>query len=434
MCILSLHSDNLNFGQLISIPVDSPMQVKSMRKGFVFGFYPKGSRDTYIVYFADSDIDPSYKSMDQNFEHLNTLKYSSPVFVINVITDIFGNALKLSNIDTNGTNSELFVNMVNITNNTFEIINRIEKFYQDFTVDKKEVASNSYQMTISTNKPLSALLNFCIIYFCLISSLNNDEFDSSGNTLNKMLDAINNTETPYYVRHIISARVLKNQKLFDKFKGSIETSNIRLNYGNIDTQRKEFIQNEVPFDKPIIDIGCGDGFLAIPFAQILSIRCTDPRYFAIDIDENSLITLNKKAKDTNLTNILTFTNHKDLIYDVDKTKKFTIIISNVIEYMVKDEVISLIVDILLNLNFDKLIITTPNKDFNKHYGLNKVDSRDTGHKWQINKDLFSKFINEVFDKEPNQYINKADYRIRFVDIGDVVDNVSSMTGVIMSRK
>ena len=419
MCIIILNSSNPQFSFIIRKNPASGLQLKSIRKGTAFGYYKKDSNQEFVIYFKDGDGEMSYKeSTDQEFEYLNNLQYTSPIFVLNAVSDFFNTVCqKQADDDVEGESNVLFVNLAHIQNKAFNVVEKLEPFFTDVQISIERKVANNYQITIKTKKSLYYLLNFVVVYFGIISWINQNDMDMSDNLIEKLLKCANNIDAEYYTRYIFASRILVTPKNFRKFKPLIEKPNMKLFYGNTALQRRNYIEDRLKFDKPIIDIGCGEGFYAIAFAKKL-----DPslKYIAIDTDASCLELVNKKIAKKEITNITTMNSHTDLpradptVYDV--------IISEVVEHMDREKSQEIIRFILDHIKFGKIIITTPNSEFNKFYRL-EGKFRHDDHKWEYTRNEFKTYMEET--------VNGHKVDVQYVDIGDQVDGLTVSQGAII---
>ena len=54
MCLLKIKSTNPNFSFIIYKNPKTGMQIKSIRQGFGYGFFPNDSENKYIIFFYHS--------------------------------------------------------------------------------------------------------------------------------------------------------------------------------------------------------------------------------------------------------------------------------------------------------------------------------------------------------------------------------------------
>ena len=74
-------------------------------------------------------------------------------------------------------------------------------------------------------------------------------------------------------------------------------------------------------------------------------------------------------------------------------------------------------------SFNKLLITLPNKNFNKNYLLD-YEFRHDDHHWEPTAEESFKFIKEIFN----------DFNIQQIKAGDIVDNESVSTLYLIEHK
>lgn len=421
MCLLTLESSNPQFSYIINKNPASGMSVRDMRSGRAFGYFNENNLSQYVIYFNDADNKISYKLYAaQEFEYLNHLKYTSPIFVLNAIHEFFNdNHKKKNDDDTDGFVNSLCVLSVHIQQLTFNTIKKLDSFFSDFTIDCEKKITNTFKVTISTKKSIKHLINFAIMYFGIISCMNENDLDLTDSGIERIITAINQLAAPYYVRYIFASRVMGVQRNFKKFKNILQAPNTKMCFGNTAMQRRDHIQSLILFDKPIIDIGCGDGFYAIPFAQKLKGLI----YHAVDIDNDCLISIIKKAKKNGITNIATFKSHNELAL-LDKSKSYDIIISEVVEHMEEKESADIIKFVLDNIPFNKIIITTPNYEFNKHYQIEGF--RHFDHKWEYTRPQFESYMRKILENYK--------FGVTFIGMGDTVDGSPVTQGVVITQR
>ena len=83
----------------------------------------------------------------------------------------------------------------------------------------------------------------------------------------------------------------------------------------------------------------------------------------------------------------------------------------------------LIRSICRDINFETLVITTPNQEFNKFYELGE-ELRHDDHKWEFGKEKFRNWIFGMLENE----------KVSYVEIGDSVDGIYTTQGIIIKRE
>jgi hypothetical protein len=86
----------------------------------------------------------------------------------------------------------------------------------------------------------------------------------------------------------------------------------------------------------------------------------------------------------------------------------------------------LIQTVLSELEFNKIIITTPNYDFNKHYKMD-TEYRHEDHKWELTKEKFREYLEDILKT------CETKLKVTYIDIGDQVDGDSVSQGAIITK-
>jgi 2-polyprenyl-3-methyl-5-hydroxy-6-metoxy-1,4-benzoquinol methylase len=167
-----------------------------------------------------------------------------------------------------------------------------------------------------------------------------------------------------------------------------------------------------------LDVGCGEGFYAIPFAGKI-----EGSYYAIDINEELLEKVKRKAEAKELDNLVTL-GSVDQFLESYNGEQVDVILTEVIEHMSQDEAKQLIHQICAHVDFDNFIITTPNADFNRYYELD--DFRHDDHKWEMGEEAFQQWMRDV--------IRETKLHAEFVAVGDGVNNMKTTQGVILKKR
>jgi small RNA 2'-O-methyltransferase len=422
MAILQLTSKSPDFGYIIKKNPNSGMQLRPIRKGMAFGWYSENGTN-YNIYFKDGDNVVSFG--DGEFEYLNKSKYNSSMFVLNAISDFFSSTVKEQiDIDINS-EKQITINMVHIKN--IIQLKHFEKYFIDYKLEYELYADKSYKLIIKTNQSWYLFFNYINLLMILVTLTSGEDYVNLDSTnIDKYMNAIERLDPPFFIRYIFSRYMLKNKKDFNQYKNKLEKTsyyeNINMAFGDTAMQRKNVIERLIDFDKPIVDIGCGEGFYAIPFSQ----KIEKFNYHAIDIDENLLRVVNNKATKKEIKNINTykgigeFFNKNDNLSD----NKVDIILTEVIEHMPQENSIELLNTIFENIDFTKMIVTVPNKDFNQFYLIEEDQFRHYDHKWEPMEYEFHKFMKDIIPEK---------FKYEFIKIGDMVNDIHTSIGCVITK-
>ncbi|MGZ7444095.1 class I SAM-dependent methyltransferase [Paenibacillus sp. TH7-28] len=419
MAIIQVRSTNPQFSFLIKKNPHSGMLLRSIRKGMAYGWYT--GEHTFNVYFKDADNDISYKQHEQeNFEYLNVSRYNTPLFPLNAIGEFFSAPLKAQDTrDTEGYEHAFFINMIHIERVRY--IEFFAKHLKEFTFEITHQADKSYSLTVKTEKSLYLLLHTVSVLCLFLSMFGNEYIDISDSILDKYIKSLNVIDAPFYIRSLFVRNFLSSRDRFNRYKAELEKTDryeIQFAYGGTALQRRNYIGNALAFDKSILDVGCGEGFYAIPFAGKI-----EGTYYAVDINEELLEQVKRKAARKELDNLVTFASI-DHFLESYNGEQVDVILTEVIEHMSQDEAGRLIRQICAEVDFDRFIITTPNADFNRYYELSEF--RHDDHKWEMGEASFRQWIGEV--------LRDTELHFEFVAVGDGVDHIKTTQGVILKKK
>jgi 2-polyprenyl-3-methyl-5-hydroxy-6-metoxy-1,4-benzoquinol methylase len=207
------------------------------------------------------------------------------------------------------------------------------------------------------------------------------------------------------------------------FRPKLELPNIKLQYGNTGQQRRDYITKLIEFNKSIVDIGCGEGFYAIPFAGLLQKKKDTLKYYAIDINDDELKIVKRRSIEEGLKNIVLLSSHEQMKMHCDGV--YDVIMTEVVEHMEKEESQTIIKWVLDNIKYNRIIITTPNFDFNVHYNMD-TKFRHHDHHWELTQEQFKQYVGETL----NSY---KDIKVTFLDIGDMVDGSPCTQGIMIEK-
>ncbi|AIQ55713.1 class I SAM-dependent methyltransferase [Paenibacillus borealis] len=419
MAIVQLKSTNPQFTFLIKKNPQSGMQLRPVRKGMAYGWYSDDA--TYNVFFKDADNELSYKQNDsESFEYLNVSRYNTPLFPLNAVNEFFSTPVKTQDErDIDGYEHTFYIHMVQVER--LHYIEFFNKHLKDYTFSLQHQAHKSYSLTITTHKSLYHLLHAVGVLSLFLSIFGDEYIDISDRILDKYIHSLNVIDAPFYIRSLFARSFLTTRELFKRYKASIEQTeqvSIGLEYGGTAMQRRTFISSVLPFNKPILDIGCGEGFYAIPFAGKI-----ESTYYAVDINEELLEVVNRKAKAKQIDNIATF-GSLDHFLESYNGEQVDVILTEVVEHMSEDEAATLIRQIIGSVDFGQLIVTTPNADFNRYYELEGFRHED--HKWEMGIEAFREWFTDTIQG----LAVEAEYGM----VGDRVDEIRTTQSAIVRRK
>lgn len=448
MSLITLKSTNPDFSFVIQKrpPANTeevssdvvPMMVKKLKEGIVFGFYPIGKTDTYVVHFKDGFDEVSFKKdKEEEFEYLNISRYNSSMFLSLAMKEFFNhlenNKYSESARDIEGYEHIMTINMIYVSIPKY--LEFFKSSFPNFQIEGEVLVGHNMKIIITTKKTLHELINYVNLLSLFLIMINNDEnLYIEDAIVERYLKVMNTLNTSYYIRYLFKLKVLTTSpNLFKKNKLALEKNNkevIHFVYGDTHTQRIEAIQSRLDLNREIIDIGCGEGRYALKLAPILAKNNEELLYHAIDIDPKCLEEVQFKSKRKDIDNISYYNDFSSFVEMNSETKMaYDIICTEVIEHMTIEDAsknIKSIVRFGSLMAGSKIIFTTPNADFNKNYNLEGM--RHDDHKWEYGVSEFKTFMEGIFDKLKSENLN---FTFKHINIGDSVNDEYVTQGYVI---
>ncbi len=430
MAFFQVSSTNPEFSFAISKNPTSEMLIKRIRQGNAFGWFNIGNSQAYNIIFRDASNEVSFKDYaEQEYEYLNISRYNSSLFLCSALTEFFDSALKKdSEFDKEGFEYTINIGMMHFANVNF-IKKILTHFKNEYTIDATQIVGKNYSVTITTTKGIRKLLNFTILFSFFNAILSGEHLFIDDVLLEKYIKILNYLDAPYFVRYMVKCKLIKSQKQFERFKEALTASKlykIEMTHGDTHTQRIRFIKDYI-FNEGnnVLDIGCGEGRYVTAIAGKL--KDEGKIYIAFDTDEDAIGKTQFKINSRELTNAMLFNNIEQLFVaiktELRNGRNFDVIITEVIEHMTQEEAENLIKQFLSFPNVNSLIITTPNKDFNKYYYEEDKPRRDD-HIFEMPQEEFHQFLEKHFG-----YCDIAEHYI-----GDLVDGIAPTLCAILKKK
>lgn len=437
MALVEIRSTNPEFSYVIAKNPATGMLVKENRQGFGYGYFVKDDPSRYMVYFRDSDTEVSYKSHpNETFEFVNTTRYASAMWPINAIGDFLGTAFKKTQPqDTPGFDNRFIINMMYVKNPKYLEI--FSEYFKDFTLQFTETAQQHYRIEVSTTRTIRDLLSY-VNLLTIFNVLRNqprqnertdrkaDHLDVDEATAIKYLGCLNVIDAPYFVRYIFKCNLLRGRALFAKMVKDLERTErhdkIELTRGSNDEARHTFVRGQaMAMGDQILDVGCGEG----NFMADLAPHIEGFPYYAVDTNPECVEDTRRRADRKQLDNVLVFGSLDD-IPSVDLQRSTTVLLVEVIEHMPIEDARLLVKKILKEVNVSQLIITTPNKDFNRFYNFDDDQARHDDHHFELTAAEFNDFVTGLV---PDGYIVYSP-----CPVGDQVDGVATTVAAVIKKK
>lgn len=415
--IISLQSNNPNFSWLIGKnPTALPLG-KSIRNGASFGWYE--TDNIYMVTFIEGMYSNGKNSFPKNhnedFGYMYASEYCDPLIPLTLITEYFRDAmLKVSEKDLKYEQS-ITITSLRLSNIFYRLI---DYFGLQYEIKECEKWSKYVVIKFTTSNTLSTLLSKVSLLLLFLALDEGATINYNYNMIEKYINVMNNCGMPYYPRFMLKIKTIHgNSANADRLLKLLCTDEIKLSSGDTHYARMKFTQNNAIEDGVIMDVGCGE----LRHMRRLIKNCK--KYIGVERNEEIFDTAKRKVeRDYNGKEIYLYSDFSQI-----PTQKIdTLILSEVIEHMEYDEAVGTVRQYISSFRPERVIITTPNVDFNKNYLIQSENGlRHVDHKFELNKKQFECFLMDV--------IIGFEYLNEIYNVGDVVGIDSCTLGAILNR-
>jgi cyclopropane fatty-acyl-phospholipid synthase-like methyltransferase len=422
MSILQITTTNPHLSWILRKNPASGMLITELRQGMIFSWYSNDT--TYNAYFKDAPDEVSYKKdQDEQFEYLNTSRYNAALSIVNMITTLFDHVVKeqQEHDDKDQFDHTIQINFMYLRSQRYVAL--FQQHFQKCSLEVEKKANKNYRLTFTSRESLQDLLSIVMLFTMFYAIINDDDIYINQDIVKKYLSIVERVDPPYFIRYLFKLRFFPSYKLFEQYKDTLERSDlypIQLTAGTNHQNRRDTIASHLDFAHSIIDIGCGEGFYAMPFSG----KIADHQYIAIDTDEEMREIVEGKAKKREKENVSVFPSFEEFVSSSPPLDQgYDIIMTEVIEHMPMKEVEELIRQVLTFPAVHSFIITTPNKDFNQYYFDDEDEIRHQEHQFEMTKQEFADWIAKMIDSQK--------YAHEIIAIGDSVNGTTPTIGAVI---
>jgi hypothetical protein len=413
MSILKVGSNNPKLSFILSknpatIRTSLEPFTRDLRKGKLYGWFNKADDSEFKLLFKDSDTEVSFVSFSE-WEYLDKTRYSSPYLPIGMVTTALASALKKeSEFDTPEFTS--YVETVIKVSNPKIASACARHFVNMAKIEMGILSGQMYTIHIEGNS-VQTILNVMVV-FCLIQAMYDKEcyIDMNASAIEFYIRALNRVNAPYFIRYLFNRTVFSDKHTFNTYRESMQLAGTVMNYGDTRRHRFDAVAEILKGGERLVDVGCGELFFSKRLAK---------KYGMVDaFDADPVVAEDStgKAKGWGLENVVVTCEEINAGY-VDTAAYMLegadILLTEVIEHMELDQAMSLL-RALLKTDYNQIVITVPNKDFNVNYDISEEGSRHSDHKWELGTSKFSEVLTQ-------HGILPDDLR----GIGDSVDGIHS---------
>lgn len=223
------------------------------------------------------------------------------------------------------------------------------------------------------------------------------------------VSALNLASAPYYGRYVFIRNVLRDAGLFSEFQSDLQLSGMKLNPSHSQQHRYAAIEKRLPGGKQLVDIGCGKA----TYLTTLAKRYTNATGFEADMATRG--EAKHKLKRAGLAHVKVFG-----AFDAEKfiPDNSHVLMTEVLEHMPLDSACALLRHLAAQRP-SLLLLTVPNRLFNRHYGMADDEFRHWDHRWEPTRTEFEELTRGIFDA--------STWGLHFEGIGDCVEGACSGT-------
>lgn len=430
-----LHSTNPNLLSIINKNPSSNfgMFLKTFGEGVIVGHCI--SENEYEVSFHEGKKN-SFPKDEQS--QIDFMQFCSPQILLGTINALFSELIKEKSVVNSKTINWLNSKTIQeLDDKEFLTTITIPSIYIDgswakgdeFLLAKyfpqiknfKNKIGNIYSFEIQCNSIVEAI-NMLSFVSMMVAVTNRQYFVTNDDIIKKYLRILKNVDNiPYFVLYLFKVRILNDEYRFNvhgKELESISKEPLKMSFGNTHQQRINAILPNISFERNVVDFGCGELIYA---KKILPKLKEGLKYFAIDVDGDVLDHISKI--EDRFKNEIIYSNDIPNDLNVD----FEVIMTEVLEHVGIEKGKRIIETFLNNPFCKKIIVTTPNKDFNIHYLMGDEEVRRTDHVQELTEKEFVKFVGSInFLTDGNTYLN-------FLFIGDMYKDITPTQGFIIEK-
>lgn len=427
MAVMLIKSSDPNFSQYLKKNPEGGMTIKTMRSGVVSGWYPHGDPQSYALWFRETTSENSFSNEGKNY--LDLTQYASTYFAFFAISTFFNQVLKLDASQPHaGVVHEVHIPNVQLRNpRTFH---HLAHFVQPglYTITKKTESDRMglYDIHIHSDGTFNEfMVRVYLMFYLLHADLHASDIVFMEGMITKVTGIMNELKSPYFLWYWFKKNVIIKPTLFNTLGLNMGKSSVDgemfLEFGDTQTQRKAFVTKHIGnFDCDILDVGCGEGDYLLSYAKKL--REHDRRIVGVDVDTAITDKLQRKLEDRKVHNASLV----NTIDDVQMEGLHDIICIEVIEHMPLADAKALVVK-MLQRNFRKIIISTPNITFNQFYTTMWTQFRHDDHHFEFTRNEFQDFMAECMAEVGGVF------NIRYFGIGDEVNGIPMAQSCIITK-
>lgn len=430
--ILKINSKNNHLLDILfkNPNTDKGLYLKALKNGYIIG----NTIDTHNYEVVFQDTKYSYLPEDSN--QIDYQSYCSPLTVLHICNELFPHILKAK--EDFQAKDITWLNITQGEADTEECTIEIPSFYIDSSwyrngcfllskyfdgINLQQQSKRIFKLMIIAKSIFEAfnLLSLTSLFAHITNDYGMFTYidDGLAQKYTRVLTNIDNV--PYFVFYLFIMRAVKSEKQFKDLKPVFENYLAKsgleadLVLHGIHQQRVRFITEQLDLDMPILDIGCGE----FTYYKKMMQKGFIAPYYAVDEDAKFERLAENIARRYDEDNLNFYTSLEDFTLN----EQVNVLLTEVIEHNPLEDAKNLIKK-ALSYNFNKLIITTPNSEFNQYYTMDE-DMRHDDHHFEPTQAEFKAIIAECIQNE--------EIEVDYFQLGDKLNGVQPTQGCVITK-
>ena len=402
-----------------------------LKNGYIAGNVV--SQNEYEIVFQDT----KFSYLPEESDSLDYQSYCSPLSVLHICNELFAHILKSraefasksitwlgktqGETDTDTCTIEipsLYIDSNWVRNDRF----LLTKYFREIEMERQSYRIFSLKITGKSVFEAFNLLALTVLFahvtneYALYVYIDDKLTDKFG----RILTNIENV--PYFVFYLFTARAIKSPKQFAALKPVFEkylaANGLQavLVLESTHRLRISFILDLLETDVPIVDVGCGE----LSYYKKMMAKGFSADYHAIDKDpemERIAEIIKRRYPEDNMT---FYSDVNECVVSGD----VNVLLAEVIEHNSLEEAKALTRKVL-EYEFNKVIITTPNVEFNVFYAMSDVFRHDD-HQFELTRAEFRSFVDEC--------VGGGEMLVEYFHLGDSLNGIQPVQGCIIRRR
>lgn len=426
--VIKIYSENPHYLSLLNKNpnTDNGLYMTQSKGATIIGFCSKKTPPIYTILVQDQK--GIYKLDESN--QLDYLSFCNPLIVLDVIKELFSHLLKtkeevlekpipwlsktFGKVDTSF-KCQIAINYLYIDSNWIkDDVFLLEKYFEEIQLIK--FRGNIYQAIITSNNIID-LINLASLLAFFVLATNKNDFRMDSQLVIKYARVLTNIPTtPYFIYYLFIKKAARSENTFEKIVNLLEQkfeqyNGIPIKFTKNDTQgdRLRFLKDHLNVEKPILNFGCGE-FSLEKFLKQGTILSYDKEDFSnyYEALKGHYPKLNWKFF--------------DVLEDIPISHNLQVVLSEVVEHNPIEEVKSIIYKIINTFSPSVILITTPNRNFNKYYSMDKEFRRED-HLYEFSLEELQQFIKDL----------NLDMKVEYYQIGDLVGKDFPTHGIKLTK-